>query len=226
MYANNNSSVAKMPVGGKRDTSILRHPQSLRGPSEDPRKGGRSERSQNEVSRFSTTLLLPQMDVPDGYIRLAGPIEYDNIVNGDGLRAVIWTQGCRQHCPGCQNAETWSETAGVLVPLAEVKDRLRQLKGQTGLTFCGGEPLLQSKACLRIANFAKKELGWNVWSFTGLTYEKVRGENGTAWKFIKSLDALIDGPFILNQRDLTLKFRGSKNQRLLYLKNGEIIKQE
>ena len=51
----------------------------------------------------------PQMDVPDGYIRLSGDLEHDNIVNGPGLRAVIWTQGCRQHCPGCQNPETWTE---------------------------------------------------------------------------------------------------------------------
>jgi anaerobic ribonucleoside-triphosphate reductase activating protein len=171
-------------------------------------------------------LITPQMDVPDGYIRLAGPIEYDNIVNGNGLRAVIWTQGCRQHCPGCQNAETWSETAGVLVPIEEVKEHLKRFKGQTGLTFCGGEPLLQFAACLEIANFVKQELNWNVWSFTGLIYEKIREEGGAPWEFIKSLDALIDGPFILAQRDLSLKFRGSKNQRLLYLENGEIIKQE
>lgn len=172
-------------------------------------------------------LCEPQMDVPDGYIRLSGDLERDNIVNGPGLRAVLWTQGCRQHCPGCQNPETWSEDPdiGALVKIDKVKDELRKLRGQSGLTFCGGEPLLQAKACLEIAKFCHEELGWNVWSFTGLIYDQLPHE-GPVWDFICELDALIDGPFIQSQRDLSLKFRGSKNQRILHLKKGEIISQE
>lgn len=142
-------------------------------------------------------------------------------MNGPGLRAVLWTQGCRQHCPGCQNPETWDESAGVLVEIDEVKTRLKRLKGQTGLTFCGGEPLLQATACLEISEWAKRELNWSIWSFTGLIYEKIP-RSGPEWEFIKSLDALIDGPFILAERDLSLKWRGSRNQRLLHLKNGEV----
>jgi anaerobic ribonucleoside-triphosphate reductase activating protein len=171
-------------------------------------------------------LTTPQMPTPDGYIRLSGPIEHDNIVNGDGLRAVIWTQGCRQRCPGCQNPETWDETSGILVPIDEVKDMLRKLKGQTGVTFCGGEPLLQAKACKEIADWAREELGWNIWSFTGLTFEKIREADGAEWDFVRGLDALIDGPYIQSQRDLTMKFRGSRNQRILYLKDGEIVGSE
>lgn len=159
-------------------------------------------------------------------IRLSGPIEHDSIVNGDGLRAVVWTQGCRQHCPGCQNPETWDLEGGLLVEINEVKERLSKLKGQTGLTFCGGEPFLQPAACKEIADWARAEMGWNIWSFTGYLYEKIRERGGPEWEFCQSLDALIDGPFILSQRDLTLKFRGSRNQRLLHLKNGEIIKIE
>ena len=168
-------------------------------------------------------LCRPQITLPDGYIQLAGPIEHDNIVNGPGLRAVVWTQGCRQGCPGCQNPETWAtEDAGTLVKIAQVKDELKKLKGQSGLTFCGGEPLLQSKACLEIARFAKEELGWNVWSFTGLVYEKIP-RDGIEWEFVKTLDALIDGPFILAERDLTLKFRGSRNQRIIHLNDGQVV---
>jgi len=160
------------------------------------------------------------------FLRLSGPIEHDSIVNGYGLRAVIWTQGCRQRCPGCHNPETWDESGGTLVPISDIKKELKKLKGQSGLTFCGGEPLLQSEACLEIANWAREELGWNIWSFTGLIYEKIREKGGPEWEFVKSLDALIDGPFILKQRDLTLKFRGSRNQRLLHLKGGKIVKVE
>ena len=168
-------------------------------------------------------LCTPQHEVPDGYIHLSGDLEHDSIVNGPGLRAVLWVQGCRQHCPGCQNPETWTEDseAGAIVKIEKVKEELRKLKGQSGITFCGGEPLLQAKACLEIAKFCKEELGWNVWSFTGLIFEQLPKE-GPVHDFICELDALIDGPFILPQRDLSLKFRGSKNQRILHLKNGEI----
>ena len=175
---------------------------------------------------YKARLTTPQMKNPKGYIRLAAPIEHDSIVNGYGLRAVIWTQGCRQGCPGCQNPETWSETAGTLVKIDDVKKELRQLKMQSGLTFCGGEPLLQAKECKDIADWCRQELGWNIWSFTGLVYENVKHNKGLAWELVKSLDALIDGPFILPQRDLTLKFRGSRNQRLLHLNKGNITKIE
>lgn len=163
---------------------------------------------------------MSQMNVPEGFIRLSGPIEHDNIVNGDGLRAVVWTQGCQIHCPGCQNPEAWDEAGGMLVSIEEVKDRLREFNGQTGLTFCGGEPSLQAKACAEIARFAREELGWDVWSFSGYVYEDVKAANDERWEFFKTLDALIDGPFILSQRDLSLRFRGSKNQRLLRLHPG------
>ena len=157
------------------------------------------------------------------HIRLSGPIERDSIVNGPGLRAVVWTQGCLIHCPGCQNPETWDPESGTLVEVEAVKEELRGLTGQNGLTFCGGEPSLQAEACIEIARFAKRELGWTVWSFSGYTYEKLKERGGPAWEFVKELDALIDGPFVLEQRDLTVKFRGSRNQRLLHLKDGEIV---
>ena len=176
--------------------------------------------------RRTNHLCEPQMDVPEGKIILSGDIEHDSIVNGPGLRAVIWTQGCRQHCPGCQNPETWAETdVGTMVDIETIKDILRGMKGQSGLTFCGGEPLLQAKACREITDFCHQELGWNVWSFTGLVFEQIPHDS-EAWKFVKELDALIDGPFIMSQRDLTMKFRGSRNQRILHLKHGKIVSQE
>ena len=160
-----------------------------------------------------------QMSVPKGYIRLSGPLEHDNIVNGDGLRAVLWTQGCPNHCKGCQNPETWDFEAGYLAKIEDIKKELASFKGQAGLTFCGGEPFVQPEACKEIADFVRKELGWNVWSFSGYVYETIK-EYGAPWELLKSLDALIDGPFILSQRDLSLRFRGSRNQRLLRLKQG------
>ena len=170
--------------------------------------------------RLSLEKIAKQEEVPDGYIRLSGPLERDSIVNGDGLRAVLWTQGCPNHCHGCQNPETWDYEAGMLVPIDEIISRLAEFKGQAGLTFCGGEPFVQAKACREIAERVRKELGWDVWSFSGFTYEIIKEYGGEPWEFLKSLDALIDGPFILSQKDLGLKYRGSKNQRLLRLERG------
>ena len=185
--------------------------------------------------RFSSRCRAPRplefgmsLQPQKGYIRLSGPLEHDNIVNGDGLRAVVWTQGCPNHCPGCQNPETWDFDGGFLVKTCEICERLSQFEGQAGLTFCGGEPFVQPRACREIAEYVRKELGWNVWSFSGFTYEQIKEAGGEAWEFLKSLDALIDGPFILKQKDLTLRFRGSKNQRLLHLEvgTGKIVSKE
>ena len=173
-----------------------------------------------DYHKISLEKIAKQVETPDGYIRLSGPLEHDNIVNGDGLRAVLWTQGCPNHCRGCQNPETWDYGAGVLVSIDEIIERLSKFKGQAGLTFCGGEPFVQAKACREISERVRNELGWDVWSFSGFTYEIVKEFGGEPWEFLKSLDALIDGPFILSQKDLGLKYRGSKNQRLLRLELG------
>lgn len=189
------------------------------GPSDTLEAARPSLRSSGPLSR-SLRNLSRQVQIPDGYIRLSGPLEHDNIVNGDGLRAVVWTQGCPNHCRGCQNPETWDYASGFLIKIDEIKEELRKFKGQAGLTFCGGEPLVQAKACKELADFVRKELGWNVWSFSGFTYEVIREYGGEPWELVKSLDALIDGPFILEERDLSLKYRGSRNQRLLHLEVG------
>ncbi|MBQ1298508.1 anaerobic ribonucleoside-triphosphate reductase activating protein [Candidatus Saccharibacteria bacterium] len=185
------------------------------------RKLGRAPLSVSEKSLSQALSRIAKVvEVPDGYIKLSGPLEHDNIVNGDGLRAVLWTQGCPNHCKGCQNPETWDYDDGHLVKLEDIKKELASFNGQAGLTFCGGEPFVQPKACKEIADYVRKELGWDVWSFSGFTHEIIKEAGGEAWEFLKSLDVLIDGPFILSQRDLSLRFRGSKNQRLLRLERG------
>ena len=173
-----------------------------------------------DYHKIALEKIKKRVETPRGYIRMSGPLEHDNIVNGDGLRVVLWTQGCPNHCPGCQNPETWDYEAGYLVKIDDLKKELAEFKGQAGLTFCGGEPFVQPEACKEIADFVRKELGWNVWSFSGFTYEIIKEAGGPVWEFLKSLDALIDGPFILSQRDLSLRFRGSRNQRLLRLEKG------
>jgi anaerobic ribonucleoside-triphosphate reductase activating protein len=162
------------------------------------------------------------MQVAAGFISLAGPLGSDSIVDGEGLRATLFTQGCRRHCPGCQNPETWDTSRGMPIAIDEIKQRLRQMKGQSGITFSGGEPMLQAVPLTEIARWVKSELGWNVWCFTGYTYEQLRALDDEKMALVCECDVLIDGPFILAERDLTCRFRGSRNQRLLRLRDGEI----
>ena len=151
------------------------------------------------------------------YIRLAADLQTDSIVDGPGLRAVIWTQGCSHNCKGCQNPQTHSFTGGGLIPTKLVCDEIRKLKYHTGITFSGGDPMFQPEACNEIAKFSKK-LGLDVWVYTGFTYEeliKLSKKKSIYKEFLTNIDVLVDGKFILEERDLSLLFRGSKNQRLI-----------
>ena len=148
-------------------------------------------------------------------IRLASDIESDSIVDGEGLRAVVWCQGCDFRCKGCHNPKTWDLKGGKVAAIDSVIQKLSKLKGQSGITFSGGEPMLQPGACRKIAEWAKREMGWNVWCFTGFTYEEIKAEGGEKLEFLKFIDVLIDGKFDMDQRDISLKFRGSKNQRII-----------
>jgi anaerobic ribonucleoside-triphosphate reductase activating protein len=160
-------------------------------------------------------------------MRMAGPVVRDSIVDGEGLRAVVWFQGCRRKCEGCHNPESWDFNGGVEVDTDYVKSKLRTMKGQNGLTLSGGEPMWQAEAALEIVRFAKQEMGWNVWAFSGFKLDDIKaGRDGATpamWELARELDAIIEGEFILALRDISLKFRGSSNQRLLHLKDGEIV---
>lgn len=151
------------------------------------------------------------------YIRLAADLQTDSIVDGPGLRTVIWTQGCHHHCKGCQNPQTWSFEGGGLISIKEVLKEIDKLEYQSGLTFSGGDPMYQPYACNEIAKYARKK-GLNIWVYTGFTFEELINMSKfdpIYLEFIKNIDVLVDGRFILEERDLSLLFRGSRNQRLI-----------
>ena len=156
-------------------------------------------------------------------IRLATPIiQEDSIVDGEGIRAVIWTQGCAHKCPGCHNPQTHSFDDGFELDIEEVKEEIDALVGQDGVTFSGGDPFYQVEACLELAKYIKsKKL--NIWCYTGFTYEtliSLSKNNPKIKEFIKIIDVLIDGPFLLEQKSLDCAFRGSKNQRIIDTKES------
>lgn len=153
-------------------------------------------------------------------IRLASKLSTESIVDGPGLRAVVWTQGCKHNCPGCHNKDTHNFKGGFLTTTEEIIEQIRKLRYHKGITFSGGDPLEQSEACLEIAKVAK-ELGLDIWCYTGYTYEEIREANNPSWNnFLQYIDVLIDGKYEETQRNLMLDFRGSNNQRLINIQDS------
>lgn len=148
-------------------------------------------------------------------IRLAADLQTDSIVDGLGIRTVIWTQGCSHNCPNCHNPGTHDFNGGELVDIEDVIEAIGDLNGQDGVTFSGGDPMFQPKQC---ALLAKKihELGMNVWAYTGFTFEELLEKgNEDILEFLSEIDVLIDGKFEPSKKSLDLQFRGSSNQRII-----------
>ena len=151
--------------------------------------------------------------------RYAGII-YDDIANGTGIGAVLFIQGCPHHCPGCHNQHTWDFDGGEALmaePLMELFDYFANNPFATRLTISGGEPLTtqnHNRSSVKMLCNTYKETFPNIkiWLYTGYRFEDLTDEQKSTLQYV---DVLIDGPFIQEQKDLTLAFRGSKNQRIL-----------
>ena len=103
-------------------------------------------------------------------IRLAKGLDYDSIVDGEGIRTVIWTQGCIHNCPFCHNPETHSLNGGFLTDTNDIIKTIKSIEHQDGITLSGGDPMLQIDAILEICK-ATKEIGLNIWVYTGFTFD-------------------------------------------------------
>ena len=162
----------------------------------------------------------------DMKIRIASILE-DSIVDGEGLRLVVFAQGCLHACPGCHNPSSHPLADGYLVDEEEIIDLLLSNPLLSGITLSGGEPFLQVEAftslCEAIAK-VKEELDpeFTIMAYTGYTLEELLAD-GNAEKhlpLLEHIDILVDGRFVLKQKSLELKFRGSKNQRIIDLKQS------
>lgn len=148
-------------------------------------------------------------------IRLSAPLQFDCVVDGEGLRCVLWTQGCPHHCLGCHNPETHDVAGGETVDLEVLQGQMKERFYHDGITFSGGDPMLQPEACSELARWAH-QLGWNVWCYTGYLWEElISREDPAIHAFLKEIDVLVDGPFLLEKKTLDCVFRGSFNQRLI-----------
>ena len=171
-------------------------------------------------------------------------IEHDDVCNGIGIRCTIWFTGCSHKCTGCFNKETWDENSGIDFNIEAKKELFDELSKDyiSAITFSGGDPLHKNNI-IEVNNIIqeiKKQFpNKTIWLYTGYTWEElspnilIKGidEESTLHNvranIIKSCNVVIDGPYIDNLRDITLKWRGSSNQRVIdvqkTLQNGEIV---
>ena len=144
-------------------------------------------------------------------------IIHDSVVDGEGLRTVIFFAGCPHFCKGCHNPESWNIRNGTDMSVDEVVAECLS-NPLTDVTLSGGDPFFQAKEVNEVAK-RLKAAGKNIWAYTGYTLEALLERDGDYLALVKHCDVLIDGPFILSERDLSLDFRGSRNQRIIYVKD-------
>ena len=153
-------------------------------------------------------------------LRVSGIVR-ESIVDGPGIRFVIFSQGCTHKCVGCHNPQTFEVSGGYQVEILDIIKEIKESPLLDGVTFSGGEPFLQPLSFAKIAEECHR-LCLDVICFTGYTFEELlkMKNNRNIKNLLKNIDILIDGPFILEQRSMLLKFRGSKNQRVIDVKQS------
>ncbi|MEE8849696.1 MAG: anaerobic ribonucleoside-triphosphate reductase activating protein [Lacticaseibacillus paracasei] len=142
-----------------------------------------------------------------------------NFVDGEGVRCSLYVSGCRFACPGCYNRVAQNFRYGKPYT-QELEDQIMTDLSQSyvqGLTLLGGEPFLNTQVCIRLCKRIRQEFGHekDIWSWSGYTYDELIQDSDDKLELLKLIDILVDGRFLLAQKDLTLQFRGSANQRII-----------
>ncbi|PFK32170.1 anaerobic ribonucleoside-triphosphate reductase activating protein [Bacillus cereus] len=144
-------------------------------------------------------------------------IIHDSVVDGEGLRTVVFFAGCPHRCLGCHNSKSWNVWNGTEMAVEEIIKEIAE-NPLTDVTFSGGDPFFQAAEVKMVAK-AVKDLKKNLWIYTGYTLEEIQSsQNNDMIELLHYGDVLVDGRFELEKRDLTLPFRGSSNQRIIRLK--------
>ena len=146
-------------------------------------------------------------------LRIAG-IAPESIVDGPGFRFTVFTQGCPHRCEGCHNPNTHDFSGGEVVDTDTLWERISKDILLSGVTFSGGEPFEQAGNLLDLARRIKGA-GLELAAYSGYTFDELLAAGGDKLELLKLCDVLVDGRFVLSQRSLMLRFRGSKNQRLV-----------
>lgn len=148
-------------------------------------------------------------------------ITKDDMLNGDGLRVVLWVAGCEYHCKGCQNPVTWNPDGGLEMTTGELQEIYEQLSEDyiSGITFSGGDPLhpANQECIYLIAKWVKHLFpAKTIWCYTGYLLEEIKD-----LPVMQYIDVLVDGEFVQELADVQYKWAGSTNQRIWRKLDGE-----
>lgn len=137
----------------------------------------------------------------------------ESVVDGLGIRVAAFLQGCPRRCQGCHNQQLLSSEGGIQIGEKEFAELLlnKITPLHRGVTFSGGDPLMQEEALLKVIFLLKRRNPrLDIWVYSGFEFEEVKH-----LPVMSVIDVLVDGPFVLEQKDLSLPFRGSANQRII-----------
>ena len=156
-------------------------------------------------------------------------IDHCDMLNGEGIRVSLWVSGCSLHCKGCQNPQTWQFNSGIPFDrnaLQELYEALDKPYIQ-GLTLTGGNPMDNIPEILHICRTVKEKFPHkDIWLYSGYTFDELR-QSQIAMYVLEYVDVLVDGPYVEEQRNIALPWRGSKNQRVIdiqkTLEQGRVI---
>lgn len=139
-------------------------------------------------------------------------VVYGTSVDGPGLRASVYGAGCTHHCPGCHNPQSWDPDGGTSMSIDQLAEDI--LREEMNVTFSGGDPMFQPEAFAMLARKLRQQAALTIWCYTGYRFEALVNDPRRR-PLLEQVDVLVDGPFVQPLRDISLRFRGSSNQRLI-----------
>lgn len=155
----------------------------------------------------------------DEYIKIAY-IDKESVSDGNGVRYVIFFQGCKHNCFNCHNPQTHDFNNGFRVNIGDLVEDIRGCEYLDGITFSGGDPIFQLRGCAELAERIKKEFGFNIWLYTGYIIEDlVINKSRSMVKLLNNIDVVVDGRYEENLKTSLIPFVGSSNQRVINIKD-------
>ena len=139
-------------------------------------------------------------------------IKYGTSVDGVGLRTSLYCAGCENCCPGCHNPQSWDENGGEAISVEELFRIIED--ADMNVTFTGGDPMLHPEGFIALATMIKQNTNKTIWCYTGYLFEDLL-QHPLRRKLLELCDVLVDGRYVEEERDLSLHFRGSRNQRII-----------
>ena len=150
-------------------------------------------------------------------------IKYGTSVDGIGLRTSLYCAGCENRCPGCHNPQSWDVNGGEAISVDELYHRI--VEADMNVTFTGGDPMYHPEGFIALASLIKRHTNKTIWCYTGYQFEALLAHS-TRRQLVELCDVIVDGRYLEAERDLSLHFRGSRNQRIIDVKaslNGDIV---